>query len=102
MKTYEEWCQHYDQYDPKSQEAKDDYARYVNWSKRIKEVFINEIRLKNTRTCYGCKAFVTEQGTSHCLLGFNQERGQPKERCFKPLTNTDFIKIKSAIPVAHE
>lgn len=56
---------------------------------------MNEIRLKNTRTCYGCKAFVMEQYTSNCLLKFKQERGQPKERCFKPLTNTDFIKIKS-------
>ncbi|WKU18774.1 hypothetical protein [Advenella alkanexedens] len=95
MKTYEEWCKHYDHYDPESQEAKDDYAQYIDWSKRIKEVFADEIRLKNTRTCYGCKAFVMEQYTSNCLLGFKQERGQPKERCFKPLTNTDFIKIKA-------
>lgn len=28
MKTYEEWCKRYDYYDPASQEAKDDYARY--------------------------------------------------------------------------
>lgn len=62
------------------------------------KTYEDEIRLKNTRTCYGCKAFVMEQYTSNCLLGFKQERGQPKERCFKPLTNTAFIKIKYGQP----
>lgn len=44
MKTYEEWCKHYDHYDPASQEAKDDYARYVEHAKLIEKIFSNELK----------------------------------------------------------
>ena len=39
MKTYEEWCRHYDHYDPASKEAKEDYARYVEQAKLIRKTF---------------------------------------------------------------
>lgn len=52
------------------------------------------MKLKNTRTCYGCKALMMGQYSSTCLLGFKQENCQPKEKCFKPTNNNDFYSLR--------